>query len=365
MLVVFSGGGTGGHLYPGIAVARAISLAAPEARFEFWGAGRPLEAEILRKEGMTPRVLPSAPFKLSPAKLIRFAYAQAAGYFAARRLLTSEGVSAVVGLGGYSSYAPVRAACRAGLPTVLLEQNAVPGKANMELARRVTLVCLSWQASASHLPAGTRWELIGNPLRRGIVEASRGRGYAASGSILILGGSTGAVGLNSMVAAAAARLAALGRPVVHQTGRDDVERVRAAWSAAGASGVTVTPFIDDMPSAYKSAGLVICRAGGTTLSELALFGLPSILVPYPHHKDYHQMANARIFADADAAEIVEEGPSAGEALAARAEALVRDRARLERMNAACARMGRPEAADNAAERIVSLLKYGGGGRLNA
>jgi len=319
---------------------------------EFWGSGRPLEADLFRREEMPFRTLPCAPLPRSPLRWPRFLCLTAAGYLKSKKLLRNSGVSAVVGLGGYSSFAPVFAASRLGVSTVLLEQNAAPGVANRRLARRASAVCLSWEKSAEHLPAAAPIEVTGNPLRRDLVEAARGCRYDIGGSVLVLGGSSGAVGLNTMVIGALEELRRTGRPVVHQTGTADAERVAAAYREAGV-GASVSPFIDDMAMAYSRSALVIARAGGTTLSEIALFGLPSILVPYPHHKDRHQRANAEIFAPPGAARIIEEQEGSG-ALAAALGDIFASASRMEGMHAAALALGAPEAADRVAGIVIRL-----------
>ena len=352
MKVVFAGGGTGGHIFPGIAVARSIMRLDDGIEVEFWGSGRPLEADLFRREEMPFRTLPCAPLPSSPLRVPGFLYATAAGYLKSKKMLRKAGVGAVVGLGGYSSFAPVFAASRLGLPTVLLEQNAIPGFANRRLARRASVVCLSWEASAGHLPARASIEVTGNPLRLELVEAARRRRYDVGGSVLVLGGSSGAVGLNTMVTGAIEGLRRIGRPIVHQTGSADAERVAAAYRTAGV-GASVLPFIDDMAAAYSRSALVIARAGGTTLSEIALFGLPSILVPYPHHKDRHQRANAEICAPPGAARIIEEEEGSG-VLAAALGDIFDATARLEGMHAAALALGAAEAADVVAGIVIRL-----------
>lgn len=354
MLVVLAGGGTGGHIYPGIAVARALSRLSAAVEFEFWGSGGALERTLYRKEDVSYRALPAAAMPRSVKSALSFPGTLYAAYRESRRHFDSLDVRAVVGLGGYSSFVPVYAAFRRGLPTVLLEQNVVPGKANKYLARRASCVCLTWEASRARMSPRAATRVTGNPLRRHIVRAAAGFSYNHNGRILVLGGSTGAVGLNSMVLEAADALSGAGREILHQTGERDFKRVRDAYAQAGVKA-DVTPFIDDMPGAYSSASLVIARAGGTTLAELGLFGLPSILVPYPHHKDYHQMANARVFDEAGASCIIEEEPGSGRRLGATIAELTGDQARLALMHAAAVPLGKGDAADTVAAMILGLI----------
>ncbi len=354
MRVVFAGGGTGGHLFPGLAVQESLLAVSTGCECEFWGTGRPVETNILHKHNAPTRALPAAPVPGSPLGVPGFLYALWKGYISARRLLKFHNVQAVIGLGGYSSYAPVIAASRLSVATVVLEQNAVVGKANLHLTGRADLVCLSWEASRHWLPAGARFEVTGNPLRRTIVEAARRSTFNPAGAVVILGGSSGAVGLNTMVIEALGALGNLTGRIVHQTGRRDFERVRAAYEQAGIKA-RLAPFIDDIASVYSSASLVIARAGGTTLSETALFGIPLILVPYPHHKDYHQMANAEIFAQAGAAKIIEETPEGGQALASAVAGLLGDVEALSDMHSAALALGRADAADTVAARILEIV----------
>lgn len=358
MRVVFAGGGTGGHIFPGIAVARKLESLAERFEFEFWGAGGPVETDILKREGVSHLTLPSAPLPRSALAAPSFAFAVASGYLKARKLLARRCVDAVVGLGGYSSFAPVIAAAHRGMPTLLLEQNVVVGRANARLARRVDAVCLTWEDSLSRLPPGAAGVVTGNPLRRQVVEAAGRADYDGSGSILILGGSSGAVGLNSIVLESLGEIAGFGRGIIHQCGKADLERVREAYGRAGVAA-RVVGFLEDVESAYASAGLVVARAGGTTLSELALFGVPAILVPYPHHKDKHQFANADIFARAGAAGIIEENAGAAPALVAMMRKMFSDAGVLARMRTASLSLGRPDAAETVAQKLLELTSRRG------
>lgn len=357
MRVVFAGGGTGGHLYPALAVVESLSRLGRDCNFEFWGTGRAVERAILDAAGQGLRVLPSAPVPRNPVRIPGFVWSLVSGYARARRLLAACRADAVVGLGGYSSFAPVLAGSRLGLATLLLEQNVVVGKANRRLAKRASAVCLSWEASRENLPPAAKAEVTGNPLRRAIVDAAREHTYDPSGSLVILGGSSGAVGLNTLVIESLDVIGGLGLGIVHQTGQADCARVKKAYEEAGVEG-EVVPFVEDMAQLYASAGMVIARAGGTTLCEIALFGIPAILVPYPHHRDYHQMANARVFGDVGAAEIFEEKGADAKALGALLGETAGDQSRLFRMHAASAGLGRPDAADTVAGRILELVEEG-------
>ncbi len=357
MRIVFAGGGTGGHIFPGLAVAASLETLGRDVQCEFWGDGRALETALLSKHGAKQRVLPCAPLPRRPLAVPRFLYCAAAGYLAARRLLKDLDVRGVVALGGYSSWAPATAARHLGLPMVILEQNAVAGRANVHLARKAALVCLSWPQASKSLPLQAEAQVTGNPVRREIVQAAKTSIYRSTGGILVLGGSSGAAGLNDLVMKAAGRLTALGRQIIHQTGEKDLSRVAQFYESLGREAV-VTAFIDDMPAAYSAASLVIARAGGTTLSEIALFGIPAILVPYPHHRDRHQYENASIFAQTGAAVIIQEAET-GERLAETAEEIFAATGSLESMHAASLSLGRPQAADTVALKVLELIQGGG------
>ncbi len=356
MKVVFAGGGTGGHIFPGIAAAQSILRLRPESRIEFWGSGRALEVELLDREGMPAAGLPSSPLPRSVLSVPGFIVSLAHGYLRARRLLKAARTDVVVGLGGYSSYAPVAAASHLGIPVLLLEQNALPGVATRRLAKRSSALCVSWEAAAEHLSERLPVIVTGNPVRDSVVAAASSYRYDTSGALLILGGSTGAVGLNSVVLEALPEVDLQGRQVIHQAGAGDVDRVREAYANAGICA-QVAPFIEDMAEVYAKAAVVVARAGGTTLAELALFGLPAFLVPYPHHKDRHQRANAEIFARVDAAQIIEQDegvPLLARLLKEHLDAPVR----LESMHAAMLSLGRPEAADLVGDMIIRLAEGG-------
>jgi UDP-N-acetylglucosamine--N-acetylmuramyl-(pentapeptide) pyrophosphoryl-undecaprenol N-acetylglucosamine transferase len=270
----------------------------------------------------------------------------------------------VVGLGGYASVGPGLAALLSGRPLLLLEQNAVPGKANRLLARLGGRLAAAYPESLSGLPARarSRARVVGNPVRPELLSGRRdpGRfGLSPDAPILLVtGGSQGAEGLNRAVAEAAPILARRGVQAIHLAGESGATAAREAWARAGARAYVV-PFTREMGDAYATADLVLCRAGGTTVAELAALGKPAVLVPYPHHADRHQERNARALVAAGAARLVPEAELTPERVERDVADLIGDREALGRMGRAAARLGVPDAADRAAGFAAEIM---GGGR---
>src|SRR6266404_4628947 len=298
---MIAGGGTGGHLFPGIAVAEAARRRDPDGAILFVGSERGLEARVVPSAGFVLEALPTTPLRGRGARdRVRAIAGLAAGVGRARGVIRRFAPDAIVGLGGYASAPAVIAGRLAATPIVLLEQNARPGLTTRLLARFADRVCVSFPESAAAFAAG-KAVVTGNPVRwraaDGAVASSSvaspettagGRGLA----LLIFGGSAGARTLNLAGPALAAALADVpGLSIVHQTGAEAEASVRAAYAAVGIRA-DVRPFIADMGAAYAAADVVVCRAGATTIAELAALGKPAILVPYPYAADDHQRANA-------------------------------------------------------------------------
>ena len=307
--VIFAGGGTGGHLFPGIAVAHELLTREPNARVLFVGSQKPIEREILNRAGFEHVALPSVSPSFTPTKIVSSLLHNWRAYRQARAIIARDRPSVIVGLGGFASVPPVLAAWRAGVPIVLLEQNVVPGKATRWLSRFAKVVCLPWPEAASGFPRGVNTVVTGNPIRAEIAKLAEFAHNppqhdapaigepthdsdnpplalpvdAETPTLLILGGSQGASSLNALVLDAFAdrRAELVGWRIVHQTGAADVDAVRQRYAALSLNA-DVQPFITDMAGAYRQATLVISRAGATTLSELACAGLPAILVPLPN-----------------------------------------------------------------------------------
>lgn len=357
--VLIAGGGTGGHVFPGLAVARAIEDACPGALVTFAGTARGLEA----------RLVPGAGYSLD---LIRSRGLQGVGWRA-----TLQGVAAlpislrdawgvlsrrvpqvVIGVGGYSSGPVVLAAWLRRIPTMLLEQNAVPGLTNRWLAPVVDAAAVTYEATLRYF--GGRGVVTGNPVRADIValgsqpSASSRTATDGRGSLLVFGGSQGAHAVNvAMMAAATVLAQRCALHITHQTGPRDHQAVSDAYAAAHIDA-TVVPFIDDMASALAQADLVVCRAGATTLAELAAAARPAILIPLPTATNDHQRLNAEAVAATGAAVLLQERDASGEHLAAQIAALLQDGSRRRQMASAARALSRPQAASLIAARAIAL-----------
>jgi len=355
--VVIAGGGTGGHLYPGLALAAA--LAARGAEPTFVGTAGGIEARAVPAAGWPLRLVPGR--QVRGGGLLRAAAGLAAlarAVVAARAILADVRPALVVGVGGYASVATVLAARLGGRPVVLLEQNVIPGAANRLLGRLAHRICVGFAEAAAWFPAG-RAVHTGNPVRADVLAARDalppGRPDGRLG-LLVFGGSAGAHRLNEATVAAL-RLRGARTPafdVVHQTGTADLDAVRAAYASAGIAA-RVAPFLDDMGAAYAAADVVVGRAGAMTCSELGVVGRPAILVPYPYAADDHQRRNAETLVAAGAAELIPDRDLDGRRLAAALDALAADAPRRARMAAAARAFGRPDAAERVADACLALL----------
>jgi UDP-N-acetylglucosamine--N-acetylmuramyl-(pentapeptide) pyrophosphoryl-undecaprenol N-acetylglucosamine transferase len=360
--IVFTGGATAGHLFPGLAVARELARILPAARITFAGSGTTLERELVATHGYEYFSVPCRPLPRRPWRLPRFAADNLAGYRLARRMLRKENVSIVVGLGGYASVPVSYAAKTLSLPLLLLEQNAVPGRANRWLARGADLVCAAMPECRQGFRIADRaFVVTGNPIREAFCRVSNEKGMNHNTTpplLVILGGSRGAGELNEQVppglAGVAKRL--VGWQVLHQAGEANVDATRARYSNSGLD-VEVVSFIDSMAETLACARLVISRAGGTTLAELAAAGVATIACPFPRAADDHQRANAEVFAAAGACELIdarEHGGNIGGALSAKVSQLLEEPQKLDAMARAMRECARPLAAPTVASMIADM-----------
>lgn len=352
--IALAGGGTGGHLFPGLALAGEIrSLGAEVVGL---GPGR----EIERKAAPDWISIPSPRRPGSPAQLIKFPLRAGGAFLHSRRVLRVHNVQGVVGLGGYGSFFPSLAAIAEGIPLFLLEQNAIPGKVTRLLARRARAVYSSWESASLHLHTLARSRTLGNPIRAEALGWTREEALWKWGfrrdlrTLLVIGGSQGARGLNRGILECL-RSAPRSKPfqVIHLTGPTLQQELAQAYGVAGLRA-RVLPFLDAMGAAYAAADLVIARAGGTTIAEIAARGLPSVLVPFPASADGHQEANACQMESAGAGWMLEEKNLGADGWGRIVDLLLGDTERLALARGAEAR-GRPEAGRRIALDIIEEL----------
>ena len=380
--VILAGGGTGGHLFPGIAVANELLAREPNTCVLFLGSEKPIERDILGRAGFEHVAIPSVSPSFSPTRIVPSLLNNWRAYRQACAIIARERPSVIVGLGGFASVPPVLAAWRVGVPIVLLEQNVVPGKATRWLSRFAEVVCLPWPQAANGLPRGTKTVVTGNPIRAEIAKLNEsthesfphdvqagGEPNADSNdpslthrvgietpTLLILGGSQGASSLNTLVldAFASRRAELTDWRIVHQTGAADLDAIRQRYAALSLNA-DVQPFITDMAAAYRHATLVISRAGATTLSELACAGLPAILVPLPTSAHDHQRLNACLFANHSAALVVGPPTLLAGTLQDTLTLLLNDRPRRDNLRQNLHGLAFPHAAGAVTDLISQLL----------
>jgi UDP-N-acetylglucosamine--N-acetylmuramyl-(pentapeptide) pyrophosphoryl-undecaprenol N-acetylglucosamine transferase len=369
--VVFAGGGSTGYLHPGLAVAAYLQQRLPQAHISFVGSGKAFERQSVRGNGFQYVAMPSQPVPRNPFRAMRFVTDNVAGYWASRWYLKEHHVSLVVGLGGYASAPAVRAATSRDIPTVLLEQNAVPSHVTRWLARSADMVCAGFEDVRAHLPANTPLVVTGNPTRiafeqlhraarRDVVVEGNGRsGPTAERRLVVMGGVGGARSLNESMPSALQQLGdrLRGWQIVHQTGEGHLQSTMQRYRAAGVEALVVS-FIDELAPLLFQSQLVVCRASGTTLSELSLAGVPAVLVPFSRYAESHQFANADVAVTARAATMIDEtsldGPLS-DALAQQLAPLLIDENRRVAMAANMRSLARPEAAALVTDTIRIIL----------
>lgn len=361
---VLAGGGTGGHLFPGIAVANALVRRQPEARITFLTTGRPLDGELLTRTPFSRVPQRVRPFSTRPWHWPAFLAAWQHSVRFAGSFLREQRVRAVLGLGGYAAGPAVAAARAARIPAAILNPDAVPGRANRYLARRCDLVCLQWQASREHFPPRANCQVWGCPIRAefaapqpAVADARRHFGLEPQRPVvLVTGASQGAATINAAVLQGWPDFAR-SHPdwqLVLLAGGANADATRAAYAQAGIAA-QVLGFTHEMPLLLSAVDVVVSRAGASTLAELATLGRAAILLPYPYHRDRHQHANAQVLVDAGAALLLEDhrdarmdGPLLAEALGELAHPQ-----RRSAMEAASRRLGQPNAADTVADWLIS------------
>jgi len=355
---IIAGGGTGGHLFPAIAIAKELSIRPESAEILFVTGRRKLESEVIARYGFKQASIDVEGMKgrgwrrgAITAMRLPWSFCQALS------IIKDFAPHLVVGVGGYSS-GPVCVAARwRGIPCAIQEQNSFPGLTNRLLCRVVDRVFIAFEESRNHLPCGSvLW--TGNPVRKELL-ANTGAGARKNGKfcVLVVGGSQGARAINQAFLEALEILVREGRElrVIHQTGETDFGAVSGGYMEKGLSG-EVNPFILDMADAYARADLVVSRAGATTLSELTALGKPSVLIPYPFAANNHQELNARSVVEAGGAEMILQQELTGERLSRVLVKYMEDPEALRTMAQKAGAMGRPDAVEVIVDNLIGMIR---------
>ncbi len=353
MRVLIAGGGTGGHLYIGIALARELSRHQPDCDFLFVGTRQGLESRIVPKEGFRLEFIVSAGLKgMSPLNLMRNAALIPRSLLQARQIVRDYQPDIVVGVGGYSSGPVVLAAWWLGLPTLVIEPNAHPGLTNRWLARVVDKAALALPDEGNYF--GSKGVVTGIPVRGEFRSVPR-RETRSPFTLLIYGGSQGSSALNRVVCDALTDLKTLGEELnlIHQTGEKELEKVRSAYQASGVRG-ELHGFLPRIFEEFARADLILSRAGAGTVAELTAAGRASILVPFPVAADDHQSKNARALESYGAAVMISEHEWSAGRLLKEVSRFKNHPEELDRMEAAARRLARPEAAARIADLVGAL-----------
>jgi UDP-N-acetylglucosamine--N-acetylmuramyl-(pentapeptide) pyrophosphoryl-undecaprenol N-acetylglucosamine transferase len=359
MKVLIAAGGTGGHIYPGIAVAQEIMRRDPNATVRFVGTARGLETRLVPQAGFELSLIESAGLKnVSLVARMKGLAILPKSFISARQLIAAFKPDVVVGAGGYVSGPVVLMAALLKRPTLVMESNALPGWTNRVLARFVDRAAVSFEQALPYFRG--KAVVTGNPVRREFFEIPAKRREPGTLSLLIFGGSQGARAINEAMIAALPALKSL--PVTlrikHQTGAADFEKVKAAYAAADWDDehADVRSYLDNMMNDFAEADLVICRAGATTTAELIAAGKASIMIPFPYAADDHQRKNAEALQAAGAARMIVQQELSGDRLSKEIRELSQDPAQLERMELAARNLAHGDAAVAAVDIIEELVR---------
>ncbi len=350
--LILTTGGTGGHIFPALAVAESVRALVPECEILFVGGERGPEREWAARAHVGFAALPALGVVGRGLKSAATAWWLGKSLVKAWQLLKAFRPDVVLGLGGYAGFSCTLAATFMGIPSAIHEQNSIPGIANRVLAKRVDRILVSFPDMDAPEFSGDNAVLTGNPIRRSIRhlrDEQRGSGR----NILVIGGSQGASALNRFMVRELDSFRSQGFKIWHQTGQDEVEKVRAAY-AGKHQDARVEAFIEDMHEAYAFADLVICRAGATTIAELTAAGKPSVLVPFPYATHDHQLKNARFLEKNGAALVFQQSQLENLSLASAVGDLFEVHERLARMGRAAREIGIPDAGERVVNELLAL-----------
>lgn len=355
--ILLVSGGTGGHVYPAVAIAQAMQARMPNSLIEFVGRENSFESKAIANFNFPFHALKAAPIKgMGPLKILRSIFTILSACISARKIIKDFAPHCVIGTGGYVTGPLMLVAKIMKVPTVIHEQNSVPGLTNRILSRLVDKVCTSFAEATRYFSLRKVVE-TGMPIRASIVERATAPEFAPPLTLLVMGGSQGARSINQMMMESLANLSAIELPlkVIHQAGAaSDLEEIRLAYAKNNIEA-EVHVFIDDMPAVYSKVHLAISRAGSGSLAELANFGIPSILIPFPYATDNHQEMNARELVAHGAAVLLRERDSSPRRLGEQLVQILNDAPRLRQMSHAMRELARPLAADEVVNVCLEVI----------
>jgi UDP-N-acetylglucosamine--N-acetylmuramyl-(pentapeptide) pyrophosphoryl-undecaprenol N-acetylglucosamine transferase len=359
--VVIAGGGTGGHLFPAIAIADELKAMKPDSEILFVGTKGKIESRVVPAKGFKLATIWISGFRRSFAlSNIVFPFKVIMAFLQSVKILKQFKPDVVIGTGGYVSGPVLRAAALLGIPTLIQEQNSYPGVTTRMLAKRVNEVHLAFASSKRHFERDENLFVTGNPTRGALVSVGRPQALKFFGfdpadgrkTVLVFGGSLGARSINEAVRKNLADFLDIGIRLIWQTGEQDVRAARSASKEFPSTDVWVDAFIDRMDCAYAAADLVVSRAGATTIAELTRLGKPAVLIPYPHAAANHQVENARALRESGAAVMIDDS-QVDQRLVETVRTTLSD-IRLAQMSQESRSLGRPEAARVIVEHLLRL-----------
>ncbi|MEW6358231.1 MAG: undecaprenyldiphospho-muramoylpentapeptide beta-N-acetylglucosaminyltransferase [Planctomycetota bacterium] len=359
--IAFAGGGTGGHLMPGVTVAQAVAERMPEAEIVFFGTQGGLEQRIVAQHGFRLEQIKTEKRKSGWLHLPMFALRSVGSLFSAHFAVGRFEPDVIVGLGGFGCVFPALSAVLRGIPIILLEQNVLPGRANRLLSRWARSIECQWEESATYFKKGRPLRFSGNPVRGEIFPGRREARYDFFGlspdkkTLLVTGGSQGALSVNELFVGGLKRYDEMADriQVIHCAGEVSVDMVKSAYASSVVANY-VCSYLEDMAAAYAVTDLVIARAGGTTIAELTAAGIPSILIPLPTAADDHQRLNAEAMAAHGAAVVAHQDGLTTDKLFDMVRGLLSDEERLKKMRQSVLAMGKPNATSDIAARICEI-----------
>lgn len=365
----FAGGGTGGHIYPLLAVAEQIRRSQPDAEIHFFHSTRAVDERVFDRTGFGRTSLPASGLYMYPGKFLRFVLTFQQSYKIATRVIAERPNAVVIGAGGFVAGPVCRAGCRLGVPVAMLNVDIVPGRANRLSGRWADEIFMQFEESGSYFSGSrARLHVVGCPLRSGFAHPDADQAIADLGLdagksvLLVTGASSGSARINEAICRLLPRLKSSADrwQIVHLTGLDNYKTVLAEYDGAPIS-YKVLDYYDGMADLLAAADLVIGRSGAVSVAEYAAAGVPSICLPYPFHKDKHQYLNAGKLVEAGAAVIVDDVPDTEDRtsrLWKELEPLMADEAKRRKMSEACKRVAKPNAAADIASRLLDLARKG-------